>query len=78
MEQIRWRSRKGTAHKYKIDGVSMVAKTGTGEIGEGWQLRGYMVYTSSIMAASPADDPKIMMYYAFESSNHLFIIQLII
>ena len=71
MEQIVEDPEKGTAHKYKIDGVSMVAKTGTGEIAKDGSY-GDTVYTSSIMAASPADDPKIMMYYAFESSNYLY------
>lgn len=71
MEQIVEDPEKGTAHKFKIDGVSMVAKTGTGEIAKNGSY-GDTVYTSSIMAASPADDPKIMMYYAFESSNYLY------
>lgn len=71
MEQIVEDPEKGTAHKFKIDGVSMVAKTGTGEIAKDGSY-GDTVYTSSIMAASPAEDPKIMMYYAFESSNYLY------
>ncbi len=71
MRQIVEDPEKGTAHKFQIDGVSMVAKTGTGEIAKDGSY-GDAVYTSSIMAASPAEDPKIMMYYAFESSNYLY------
>ena len=46
----------------------MIAKTGTGQIaGE----NGYTdsQYTSSVMMAAPADDPKVMVYYAFVSDD---------
>ena len=59
---------KGTGTVYKIDGIEMIAKTGTGEIATSGGY-GTELYTSSIMAAAPADDPKIMMYYAFQSPN---------
>lgn len=61
----------GTAHyRYKMDDVNILAKTGTGEIFEnGAYNKEY--YTSSVIAAAPAEDPKIMMYYAFESKDIL-------
>ena len=71
MEQVVEDKEKGTAGKYKIDGVSMVAKTGTGEIAKDGGY-GKALYTTSIMAASPAENPKVMMYYAFESSDILY------
>lgn len=58
----------GTAHnRYRMDDIDLIAKTGTGEIFS--DNSGY--YTNSIMAAAPYDDPKIMMYYAFESKDVL-------
>ena len=43
-------------------------KTGTGEIAT---ENGYdaSLYTNSVMLAAPADDPKVMVYYCFQSSN---------
>ena len=60
---------EGTGHRrYKMDNVSVVAKTGTGQIYE--QGVGYGdVFTNSVIAAAPADDPKVMVYYVFESSD---------
>ena len=61
----------GTAHQYEMSDITMMAKTGTGEVAsEG----GYSttVFTSSIMAAAPADDPEIIIYYAFQSPNYRF------
>ncbi len=59
----------GTAYyRYRMEDVSMIAKTGTAEIaGEGGY--GRSVFLNSIMAAAPAENPKIMMYYAFESTD---------
>lgn len=61
----------GTAHyRYKMEDVSIVAKTGTGQIANKNGQYGD-IYTNSVMAAAPADDPKVMVYYAFESSEYL-------
>lgn len=61
----------GTGHiRYKMDDVSIVAKTGTGQIANEHGQYGD-IYTNSVMAAAPADDPKVMVYYAFESSEYL-------
>ena len=58
----------GTAHHYAMSDVTMMAKTGTGEIGvPGGYSRS--IFTSSIMAAAPADNPEIIVYYAFEGTN---------
>lgn len=58
----------GTAHSYQMSDVTMMAKTGTGEIAN---ENGYSreIFTSSIMAAAPAEDPEIIIYYAFQSAN---------
>lgn len=59
----------GTAHnRYRMDDIDLIAKTGTGEI-FGEDSNGY--YVNSVIAAAPYDDPKIMMYYAFESKDIL-------
>ncbi|MCB6602721.1 penicillin-binding protein, partial [Erysipelatoclostridium ramosum] len=46
------------------------AKTGTGEVAG---KNGYdgSLYTNSVMMAAPADDPKVMVYYAFQASDIL-------
>lgn len=60
----------GTAHSYRMSDVSVVGKTGTGEIGG---PTGYNTgkYTNSVLFAAPADNPKVMIYYAFQSSDYL-------
>lgn len=58
----------GTGMQYNIDGLNMVGKTGTGEVFNNGTYYS-SVSTSNIMAAAPADDPKIMVYYGFQSSN---------
>ncbi|MDE6195559.1 MAG: penicillin-binding protein, partial [Erysipelotrichaceae bacterium] len=59
----------GTAHyRYRMEDVSMIAKTGTAEIAQNGAY-GKAYYLNSIMAAAPAEDPKIMVYYAFESTD---------
>lgn len=57
--------------RFAIDGVSMVAKTGTGEIYNVEQGKYDTVnYTSSVMAAAPAEDPKIMVYWGMIGPNY--------
>ena len=56
----------GTGQGYNIEGFDMIGKTGTGEIAAGGSYEDSL-YTSSIMAAAPAKDPKVMVYYAFQS-----------
>ena len=59
----------GTGQVFKMDDVDVIAKTGTGQISTS---TGYMDgrWIMSVMAAAPADDPKIMMYYAFEGGDY--------
>lgn len=60
----------GTGHyRYEMENVDVIGKTGTGQIFE----NGYYgnVYTSSVMAAAPGEDPKIMIYYCFEAQEYL-------
>lgn len=57
--------------RFAIDGVSMTAKTGTGEIYNVEQGKYDTVnYTSSVMAAAPAEDPKIMVYWGMIGPNY--------
>ncbi|MDE6475942.1 MAG: penicillin-binding protein [Erysipelotrichaceae bacterium] len=59
----------GTAnYRYYMEDVSMIAKTGTAEIAQNG-VYGKSYYLNSVMAAAPAEDPKIMVYYAFESTD---------
>lgn len=58
----------GTAHAYQMSDITMMAKTGTGEISvDGAYSRSF--FTSSIMAAAPAEDPEIIVYYAFQGTE---------
>lgn len=61
----------GTAEHYAMDDITIMAKTGTGQISEG--AKGYSPsrYTSSILAAAPAEDPQIVIFYAFQGTNFL-------
>ena len=57
----------GTARFYKIPEVDIIAKTGTSEIAAVGGYEGSNKVITSIMAALPSDDPKYLIYYAFES-----------
>ena len=60
----------GTGHyRYDMKDVDVIAKTGTGQIIENGVYGD--TYTSSVMAAAPGDDPKIMIYYCFESEEYM-------
>lgn len=61
----------GTARNYAMSDITMMAKTGTGQIVVDGKYSS-SIYTSSIMAAAPADKPQIIIYYAFQSSNILY------
>lgn len=58
--------------RFAIDGVEMMAKTGTGEYyDEETGNYSSTVYTSSIMAAAPYEDPKIMVYWGMVGENYV-------
>lgn len=58
--------------RFAIDGVDMIAKTGTGEYyDEETGTYSTSIYSSSIMAAAPYDDPKIMVYWGMLSPNYV-------
>lgn len=60
----------GSGRRYKMEDVRVIAKTGTGEIWDPLNNRYRSdLYVNSVMAAAPKEDPKIMMYYAFESGD---------
>lgn len=57
--------------RFAIDGLDMSLKTGTGEIyipDEGYDK---VNYTSSVVAAAPADDPKVMVFWGMQGPNYL-------
>lgn len=57
---------RGTATYYKIPECELMGKTGTAEVSvNGGYHTGYTI--TSIMAALPADNPQVMVYYCFES-----------
>lgn len=61
----------GSAYnRYHMDDVEVIGKTGTGQIATDGKY-GDSTYINSFMAAAPYDDPKVMMYYVFESGNIL-------
>ena len=62
----------GTGDRLKMNGVDMLMKTGTGEI-YNEETGGYDkdYYTTSVVAAAPADDPKIMVFWGMVSTNIL-------
>ena len=66
MRQVIQDEKIGTGNGYNIEGFDMAAKTGTGEVSVGGSY-GNDISTSNIMAAAPADDPKILVYYGFQS-----------
>lgn len=60
----------GSGQRYKMDDVDIIAKTGTGQIAKGGSYSS-STYINSVMAAAPYDNPKVLMYYAFESPQFL-------
>ena len=62
----------GTGHKFNIEGVDMLMKTGTGQIFNTEKgMYDNEFYTTSAIGAAPADDPKILVYWGMVSSNIL-------
>lgn len=55
-------------YRFHMDDVEVIGKTGTGEIATDGKY-GKNTYVNSFMAAAPYDDPKVMMYYVFESGD---------
>lgn len=61
-----------SGERFAMEGVDLAAKTGTGEVYD-TELGTYSTvdFTSSIMAAAPASDPKVMVYWGMISPNYL-------
>ena len=55
----------GTGKHYRIAETELIGKTGTAQIAKGGSYSSSTTI-ASIMVALPADDPKYMIYYAFE------------
>ena len=61
-----------SGERFAIDGVDMMAKTGTGEFyDEETGTYSETVYTSSVVAAAPYDDPKVMVFWGMIGTNYL-------
>ena len=70
MQQLMWNvinDADGTGSHYKVSEVEVIGKTGTA------QVSGSSRVISSVMMAFPADDPKIMVYYAFISNYNTML-----
>lgn len=60
---------EGTGYlRFHMDDIEVIGKTGTGEIATDGKY-GKETYVNSFMGAAPYDDPKVMMYYIFESGD---------
>lgn len=57
---------EGTAKHYRIDETEIIAKTGTAQISKSGSYQSGKTI-SSVMIGLPAEDPKYMIYYAFEA-----------
>lgn len=60
-------NRGGTAYWYQIPECEMIGKTGTTEVANEEHSYEGGVVIHSLMFAMPADDPKVMVYYAFNA-----------
>ena len=61
-----------TGARFAIEGVSMAVKTGTGEYYNPDTGKYDTVnYTSSVIAAAPAEDPKVMVYWGMIGPNYV-------
>jgi len=69
MQKIMWKvvnDEGGTARFYRIPDCELMGKTGTTQVAiNGSYASGYTIV--SLMCALPADDPQLMVYYAFEA-----------
>lgn len=57
----------GTAYYYRIPECELMGKTGTTEVANSTNSYDSGVTITSVMLAMPADDPKVMVYYAFQA-----------
>ncbi|NCB33002.1 MAG: penicillin-binding protein [Erysipelotrichia bacterium] len=58
---------EGSAKYYQIPECEIIGKTGTTQVAENGTYQSGLTI-SSIMSALPADDPQVIVYYAFEAS----------
>lgn len=56
--------------RYHMDDVEVIGKTGTSEMASNGQYTSD-IYANSFIGAAPYDDPKVMMYYVFESADYM-------
>ena len=61
-----------TGERFAIEGVDMALKTGTGEIyNPETGTYDKTNYTSTVLAAAPADDPKVIVLWGMQGKNYL-------
>lgn len=60
----------GAYNRFHMDDVEVIGKTGTSEIASNGQYSSDM-YVNSFLGAAPYDDPKVLMYYVFESPDYM-------
>lgn len=61
-----------SASRYKMDGIDLIAKTGTGQIyNEKTGKYKENTYTTSVMAAAPGDKPAVMVYWGMVGTNYI-------
>lgn len=60
----------GGYSRYHMDDVEVIGKTGTSEMASNGQYTSD-IYANSFIGAAPYDDPKVMMYYVFESADYM-------
>ncbi len=70
MDQVVNDPKGGAYARYHMDDVRVIGKTGTSEIASNGQYTSDM-YVNSFLGAAPYDDPKVLMYYVFESPDYL-------
>ena len=58
----------GTARFYKIPECELIGKTGTAEVAGNDGKYEAVRNIASVMLAMPADDPKVLVYYAFDAA----------
>lgn len=60
----------GTGRNYKLDEIEVIAKTGTAQVVIDGRYSNSR-YISSVGSAFPADDPKYLVFYAYESESRV-------
>lgn len=66
MKQVVTDKEYGTAKWYRLDGMSIAVKTGTGEVFEHGSYGNQVI--ASVACGLPADDPQVFIYFAYQAN----------